>query len=111
MTVKNVALSVGPRLVTLRGLGPITLSSTQQHEGGYIMAQAGSTHFLLMEDEGHLLLEGGDRIELEVNPESDWVLAQSGDRILAYGEARTYGHREVIAPERDTDVLATERTR
>jgi hypothetical protein len=78
----------------------ITLSSTQQLEGGWIKAQAGSTAFLLEEDEGHILLESGERIELEVNPESDWVLAQSGDRILAHGEARTYGHTGVTAPER-----------
>ena len=86
-------------LETKEGL-PYTLESTHQLDGGWIKAHAGSTHFLLMENEGHILLEGGDRIALEINPESDWVLAQSGERILAEGEARTYTHRGMAAPAR-----------
>ena len=100
-------LTATPRDHALRAddTGPITLSSTQQLEGGWIKAQAGSTHFLLMETGGHLLFEGGDRIELENNPESDWVLAQSGERILAHGEARTYSHRGITAGEKDTSFI------
>jgi len=90
------------KLETKKNL-PYTLSSTQQLDGGWIKAQAGSTHFLLMENEGHILLESGDRIALENNPESDWVLAQSGERILAHGEARTYSHRLLVAPKRAND--------